>query len=52
LLTRVWMEWRLSLLVHQLWAQRRKSFGWQRALSLTFKDPSKFGYLKRINLLL
>ena len=34
------------------WAQRRKSFGCQRAWSLTFKDPSKFRYLKRIDLLL
>ena len=37
---------------HHGWAQRRKPFGCQRAWSLTFKDPSKFGYLKRIDLLL
>ena len=34
------------------WAQRRNPFGCQRAWSLTFKDPSKFGYLKRIDLFL
>ena len=33
-------------------AQRRKLFGCQIAWSLTFKNPSKFGYLKRIDLLL
>ena len=42
---------KLSSLVHHAWAQRRKPFRCQRAWSLTFKDPSKFGYLKRIDLL-
>ena len=49
-LPRVLIVWRLSLLVHHGWAQRRKSFGCQRAWSLTFKDLNKFGYLKRIDL--
>ena len=31
---------------------KKKAFGCQKAWSLTFKDPSKFGYLKRIDLLL
>ena len=38
--------------MHLGWAQGRKPFGYQRAWSLTFKDLSKFGYLKRIDLLL
>jgi hypothetical protein len=33
-------------------AQRIKLFGYQRAWSLTLEDPNKFGYLKRINLIL
>ena len=33
------------------WIGSRKKAIWcQRAWSLTFKDPSKFGYLKRIDL--
>ena len=43
---------KLSSSVHHGWAQRRKPSGCQRAWSLTFKDLSKFGYLKRIDLLL
>jgi hypothetical protein len=31
-------------------AQRRKLFGYQSLWSLTFKDPSKYGYLRNINL--
>ena len=35
------------------WMSSKKTlYGCQRAWSLTFKDPSKFGYLKRIDLLL
>jgi hypothetical protein len=42
----------ISSLVHHRWAQRRKPYGYQRAWLLTFEDPSKCGYLKRIDLLL
>ena len=51
-LIRVLMEFMLSSLVHHGWAQRRKPYGCQIAWLLTFKDPSKFGYLKGIDLLL